>query len=193
MLNTQTHKLAAPGCGVIVYHRDDNGSITVLLSKRSAKAGVGYGITGGGFVECGDLMAKNIGTLLESADEAYREACEENPGFGDIITLAQFRERAQPLASFNVRTPDSNGVHACTYFGLAVNKEEWDAITRLPPSDERDGELVAALLIWTRNINRTKPEDYIVLHGAGDFFHAHEQRAFGMLAWLASRNRLWTA
>lgn len=193
MLNTQTHKLAAPGCGVIVYRRDENGSIIVLLSKRSAKVGVGYGITGGGFVECGSLMAKSIGTILESADEAYREALEENLGFGDIISLAQFRERAQPLASFAVHTADSNGVHACTYFGLAVSKAEWDAMTALPPSDERDGDLVPALLIWTRNINRTKPEDHIVLHGAGDFFHAHEQRAFGMLAWLASRNRLWTS
>lgn len=191
MLNAQTYKLAAPGCGVIVYRRDENGGITVLLSRRSASVGKGYGITGGGFVECGDLMAKPLGTISENVDEAYREAKEENPGFENIISLAAFRERCQPLAGFTVRTADSSGVHACNYYGLRVTDAEWEAIRQLPPSDERNGDLVPTALIWLRTIKRDKPEDHIVLNGARDFFHQHELRAFGMLAWLAANNRLW--
>lgn len=191
MLNAQTYKLAAPGCGVIVYRQDAKGGLTVLLSRRAAKVGEGYGITGGGFVECGDLMEQPVGTISENTDEAYREAKEENPGFDEIFSRETFRERCQPLAGFSVRTADSSGVHACSYYGLRVNDAEWAAICRLPPSDERDGDLVPVPLIWLRTINRHKPEDHIVLAGASNFFHQHELRAFGMLAWLAANKRLW--
>jgi hypothetical protein len=57
-LNTQEYKLAATGAGVIVCQQLDRYRFRALLSMRDASVGKGIGITGGGFVENGDIFTR---------------------------------------------------------------------------------------------------------------------------------------
>ena len=70
-VNHQRFKLAAPGTGVLIFRQStaSTKSLEVLLSVRSTSAGGGYGYTGGGFVECGDVAALPVGSFLHCADE----------------------------------------------------------------------------------------------------------------------------
>lgn len=184
-LNHQLFKMAAPGCGVIAFRNtNDDDELEVILSERAAKVGPGYGITGGGFVECGDINDKEAGFISLSADEAYRECMEENPGFENIISRDDFIARAQLVASFCVKAADVNGVHACTYFALRLTDEEWDKVMALPPSDERVGALKAAKLSWVKG--RT-----INLEHCDKFFHQHELKAFEAMANHAMAGKLF--
>ena len=184
-LNHQLFKMAAPGCGAIAFRDTDApNTLEVILSERAAKVGPGYGITGGGFVECGDIYKEEAGFISLSADEAHRELREENPGFENIISLEDFRKRAQLVCSFNVKANDVNGVHACTYFALRLTNTEWDQVMALPPSDERVGMLKSAKLRW--NDSGT-----INLDGADKFFHKHELKAFEAMAAHAQQGRLF--
>lgn len=184
-LNHQLFKLAAPGCGVICFRENpsDPNALEVILSERAASVGTGLGITGGGFVECGAIFAEKAGFISQSVDEAYRECCEENPGFETIMPIQAFRERAQLVASFCVRANDANGVHACTYFALFLHDDEWAKVLALPPSDERVGSLKVAKLSWVR-------DKLIELEDADKFFHKHELQAFEAMAQLAMRGKL---
>ena len=78
MKNTQHYKLVGSGAGVIVYQVLNATKIRLLLSVRSAVVGEGFGITGGGFVEAGQLLNTPLRTMVETASEAYREVDEEN-------------------------------------------------------------------------------------------------------------------
>lgn len=202
-LNPQNWKLAAPGAGVIVFrpryypcpqgdvYDESMGAIDVLLSRRTAKVGKGYGITGGGFVECGALMQKPVGCISRAEAEAWREAVEENPGFEDIVPYDVFLERAQMLTSFAVRAADANGIHAASYLAFCATPAEYDAIASLPPSDEREGELVSVTLSVEQNVRRAHAGEDVQFEGKDAFFHAHELEAFGQMVWLAQRNKLW--
>ena len=184
-LNHQLFKMAAPGCGVIAFRETDrDDELEVILSERAANVGPGYGITGGGVGECGDIFAEEAGFISLSADEAYRECMEENPGFENIISLEDFRKRAQIVASFCVKAADVNGVHACTYFALRLTDAEWAKVMALPPSEERVGMLKAAKLSWVANRS-------IALDGADKFFHKHELKAFEAMADFAQNGKLF--
>jgi len=187
-LNHQMFKMAAPGCGVICFRPSpaEPNALEVILSERATSVGAGLGITGGGFVECGAIFAEKAGFVSLSVDEAYRECCEENLGFERVISLAAFRERAQLVASFCVRTGDANGVHACTYFALCLHDDEWQAVLKLAPSAERNGSLKVAKLSWVKN-------KLIELEGAERFFHKHELKAFEAMAQLDMRGKLFMA
>ena len=192
-LNHQMFKLAAPGCGVIAFAPTDNPrALTVILSERAANVGSGKGITGGGFVECGPIAKQPAGTISLSADEAYRECCEENRGFDTIISRDDFVDRAQVVESFAVSSADANGVHACTYFALRLTLDEWRRVMALPPSEERVGDLVAATLRWTEaSLKAENPADRFDMDGKDRFFHAHELLAFAAMAQLAEKGRLF--
>ncbi|MEX0918010.1 MAG: hypothetical protein WDZ93_02550 [Candidatus Paceibacterota bacterium] len=199
-MNHQKFKLAAPGTGFIAYTRPyaEDRTLAVLLSNRTASVGAGFGITGGGFVECGDIDRSPVGSIVEAADEAWREGDEENVGFGQLVSSRIFFEEAQPIATLFTRTTDINRVHSCTFFALRLQDRVWQQATRLSPGPERVGDLVIAILRWKKSITRRDPEKFITLQTqtgdeihAGDFCHQHELRAFGALAWHAERNRLW--
>lgn len=212
-LNAQQYKMAAPGAGALIYlpHFDNNATyngvapniigLSVLISRRTAEVGEGLGIFGGGFFNCNTLIDKPVGTILTVEEEAYRECgIEENPGFTGIMPFNVFEDRAQSLTNFVVRTQetekDQAGVHAPMYLGVRTTVTEFRAIEALPESSERSGALVKAFVDWspTAIIPRSHPEQYTnVSHSLSgvDFFHPHEKRAFGMLAWLAQRNKLW--
>lgn len=183
-LNHQLFKMAAPGCGVIAFRDAANpGELEVILSQRAESVGAGLGITGGGFVECGDIYKEKVGFISLSADEAYRECVEENPGFENIISLEDFRERVQLVASFCVKAADVNGVHACTYFALRLTDEEWDKVMALPPSEERDGDLIAKKVHYTQGGLR--------MYGDADFYHPHETLALHEMLKLNGKNKLF--
>lgn len=184
-LNHQHFKMAAPGCGVICFRGTETPGVTeVILSERAAKVGAGLGITGGGFVECGEIDQQPVGFISLSAEEAYRECREENLGFEDIISLEDFCERAQLVSSFHVKAGDVNRVHSCTYFALRLTDDEWAKVMALPPSDERKGALISAKLDYV-------PVAGTRLEGASRFYHKHELRAFEDMAKLAAKGRLF--
>jgi hypothetical protein len=167
------------------------------LSIRAASVGPGLGITGGGFVEIGDIFAKPVGYLIETAAEAWRETKEENKNFERVFPLRTFLERAQSIATMHIRVNDGNGVHGTNFFALTVTDAEWDAVAALEPGEERDGSLKE---IWCNTIgpvSRLNPEECINLSLPDgsvcpyDFYHKHERRAFGHIAWHVQHGRLW--
>ncbi|MEK7639273.1 MAG: hypothetical protein AAB388_03890 [Patescibacteria group bacterium] len=198
-LNRQDQKLAASGAGVIVFNQKDD-YIKVLLARRSKKVGAGLGITGGGFAQCDEIDQQPVGTIIYTADEAYRETCEENAGFAEIISADDFLERAQPVTLIHVRVADDNRVHVASFFALRVTDIEWDAMKQLRPGgdDERAGPLLESLVRWDQNITRRQPERYVSIElvtgevvGMADFWHKHEVRAIASIAWHAQHKRLW--
>lgn len=189
MLNHQNNKLAAPGAGIIAFTRTHLGEVKVLLSRRAESVGEGFGITGGGFVECGDVFSSPVGTVVPLTHEAYREGVEENPGFDKVISRDEFNRRARHLTSFAVRTDDANGVHVATYYGLELDKGEFEKVAALPPSDERVGDLIVADLSWTsESLQASTPEAQINMEGMDRFYHQHELYAFVALAKLLERD-----
>lgn len=195
----------ASGAGVICFLREGvrvYRKNPVLLSMRSDTVGPGYGITGGGFVKIGRIEGTPKGTVVETAVEAHEEGFEENHGFQDVIGEKQFLERAQPVATFHVHRDDdyNNRVHSCVFYALGLYQNEWDAMRKLPPGEdgERVGDLIEATLLWDADISRVEPEKSIKLVTSDgvelskkDFWHSHELRAFGMIAWLAEQGKLW--
>lgn len=188
MLNQQTYKMAAGGAGLIAFSRIDERQIQVLLSERAQSVGKGLGITGGGFVECDDVYNSPVGTIVPLTHEAYREGVEENPGFEKVLSLRGFDRRSQYLTSFAVRTDDANGVHIVCYFGLELSDAEFEAVSDLPPSDERVGALVATDLNWTpESLQADTPQAQINMAGMDRFYHQHELHSFVALAKLLER------
>ncbi len=198
-VNHQKFKLAAPGTGVLIFRQStaNSESLEVLLSMRSRAAGAGYGYTGGGFVECGDVAALPVGRYLQCADEAYRESGEENGGFEAVLGREDFFVRAQPIATFNARSADINVVHACTVFACGVSDEEWQKCLATEATQERSGMLRVVKLTWKPGLSRRSAEDFIELSDgasritAEQFFHQHEIAAYGALAWHAEYGKLW--
>lgn len=198
-------QLIATGAGVIVYQLLSKRAMRVLLSVRTKNVGQGYGITGGGFVEVVAVDALPIGSIVQTADDAHREAHEENKGFAAVISADAFLERAQPVGTFHVRTADSNRVHGVTMYALrAISYVEWMHFAALEPGVdidgkvERDGPLLECLVEWTPDITRRTPEAAITmthLDGApiqaSEFFHGHEVHAIATIAWNAEKGRLW--
>jgi len=199
MFNHQLFKLAAPGTGVLVFRQSTKSteSLEVLLSMRSGAAGVGYGYTGGGFVECGNVATLPVGKYLQCADEAYRESGEENGGFEAVLDREEFFVRAQPIATFNARSADVNVVHACTVFACGVTDEEWQRCLSTKETEERSGMLRVVKLSWPSGLPRRHAEAFIKLRDDTGlitqeyFFHQHEIAAYGSLAWHADNGKLW--
>jgi hypothetical protein len=138
--------------------------------------------------------------VVETAAEAWRETVEENPGFEDIFDLNHFIRRAQSIASFHVRVDDVNGVHGTNYYALHVTDAEWNAIAQLPPSAERTGSLLTVICeSGTVPVHRIAPSVGLTFqHESGElciprFYHGHELRALGMIAWHIAHGRLWSA
>jgi hypothetical protein len=204
-LNPQGWKMAAPGAGVIVCQLLGLREIRFLASLRAKSVGEGHGITGGGFVECNKLYKEPVGTIAQTADEAHREAREENADFDKVISVDEFLKRAQPIALFNVRTSDLNGVHAVTMYSLCVKDDaEWERFVLLEPGVdesgkiERIGPLLEYTMRWTSDISLREPEKAVTFTGVDGeqlpfdcFFHAHEVRAIASIAWHAENERLW--
>lgn len=202
-LNQQRWKMAASGSGVIVCRPYEQG-LRVLLARRGAIVGQGYGITGGGFIECGGLLMRPIGTVIQTADEAFREACEENQGFEDVIDADSFLERAQPVSLIHARIDDLNEVHTAAMYALSASGSEWTRFKALPPGIdengkvERDGALMEYFVTWSAPIDRREPERYVIVaDGEGrqlrmdDFFHRHEFHAIAAIAWHQQNGKLW--
>ncbi len=197
-------KLAASGAGVIICQPIDT-YLRVLLSMRAKNVGYGHGITGGGFVECGDIDQMPIGTVVQTADEAYREAHEENAGFETVISKDSFLERAQPVSLIHARVHDENRVHTANMFALRVSGSEWNQFASLRPgvdaagTEEREGGLMEYIIRWGETvIDRRNPEDYVTIaNRAGrqlrmnNFFHPHEFHAIAAIAWHQQNGKLW--
>jgi hypothetical protein len=198
-LNTQKYKLAATGAGVIICQQMNHCAFRALLAMRSSTVGSGFGITGGGFVENGEIFLKQKpGFIIETAAEAWRETNEENPGFEEIIPLDNFLNRVQSISTLHVRVDDENGVHGTNFYAITVTDAEWEAIAALGGSDEREGALIEAWCeFYGLTLRRQDPETGIRLadpNGAylrGEFYHKHELRALGQIAWHVQHGRLW--
>jgi hypothetical protein len=204
LLNPQGWKLAASGAGVIVFQPLDN-CLRVLLSLRADNVGYGHGITGGGFVECKDIDKAKVGTVVQTADEAYREAREENAGFEKVIDIDSFLERAQLVSSIHARIADENRVHCANMFALRANGSEWKQFAALPPGvdesgkEERSGPLLEYFVRWgDAVVDRRNPERYVTITDTNgriltmtDFFHPHEFHAIAAIAWHKQNGKLW--
>lgn len=202
--NQQQWKMAASGAGVIVCRRIEAG-LEVLLSMRAKIVGEGLGITGGGFVKCDALLEKPIGTVIQTADEAFGEACEENGGFENVISKDAFLERAQPVSLIHARIDDPNEVHVAAMYALrAVSTAEWNQFKALPPGiedggkSERIGPLLPRVVRWSSPIDRREPERYVTIANSegrqsriSDFYHPHEFHAIAAIAWYEQRGYLW--
>lgn len=198
----QRWKLAASGTGFIGFKP---GRVTrqlrVLLSKRAPIVGEGYGITGGGFVNCVAIERLPFFEPFETALAAYREGDEENPGFSRIMTREGFLERAQPLPPIHVHREvtkhDPSRVHSCNYAALRLTDYEWEQLLLTPSSSERIGQLRDCLLTWTKKITRDRPERFVIIRdgarliSARTFYHQHEMHALGLIAYYAERGKLW--
>ena len=182
MLNHQNYKLAAGGAGLIVFTRTENGAVKVLLSQRDASVGEGLGITGGGFLNLDEFNQQPAGNILPLTHEAYREGVEENPGLEKIINRDDFAARARHLTSFAVRTTDQHGIHIVCYYGLELSQDEFNAVQALPPSEEREGALIAADLSWTKeSLEKNDLLARFEMVGKESFYHQHELYAFSAL------------
>jgi hypothetical protein len=195
--NHQDFKLCASGAGVIVYQLFDD-KIRVLLALRAKEVGQGYGITGGGFVECKNIDNAPINTLFQTSDEAFREMMEENTGFEKIIDADDFIERAQPISLVHARINDINRVHSVSMFALRVTDNEWKKISVLAPSKEREGSLREYFVTWDSKIDRRVPERSVrIINAHGEpitqsgFWHKHEMHTIACIAWHAQNDRLW--
>ncbi len=202
--NTQLFKLAGVGVGLIVCRvqtplEKELRTMRVLIAVRAIRGEEGLGITGGGFVECKDIFFLKVGSIVEIAYEAHRENREENKGFEFLIPADEaYLERVQPIATLMVRTNDINKVHACVFSALTVTPAEFEELKMLAPGPERLGPLLEVDLHWEEDIRRARPEESITMRqvdettvSPGDFFHKHEVRAFGMLAWHSEKGKLW--
>jgi hypothetical protein len=196
--NTQKYRLAATGAGMIVCQERSRHTFRALLAMRARVVGVGYGITGGGFVEQADIFSKPFGFVRLTAEEAWRETVEENPGFESIISLEDFLERAQSISSLHVRVNDDCGIHGANYYALTVTDEEWDLIAVLPASAERDGQLIEVYVDFTNKVlHRHDSEKHITLMlpdgraACGGFYHKHEMHSLGQIAWHIQQGFLW--
>ncbi len=202
--NQQQWKMAASGAGVIVCRRIEAG-LEVLLSMRAKIVGEGFGITGGGFVKCDALLAMPIGTVIQTADEAFGEACEENGGFETVISKDAFLERAQSVCQIHARIDDLNEVHVANMYALrAQSTAEWNQFKALPPGiedggkSERSGPLLPYVVRWSSPIDRRKPERFVTIENPegwqlrlSDFFHPHEFHAIATIAWYEQNGKLW--
>lgn len=194
----ETYMYAANGAGIIVCQQRSKHSFRALLSNRMPSVGMGLGITGGGYVDIVNVFEKPVGSIAETALDAQRESYEENLGFEQLFTEEELLCRAQPVASLLVRTADINKVHATNYYALAVTEEEWDKVAALPPGPERHGPLFEVWVDFTDQvIHRVTPEDGLTLRlddgkiCEGGFYHKHELRALGMIAWHIQQGYLW--
>jgi hypothetical protein len=195
-------KQAAPGSGAIVYQVKDSW-LRVMLSMRTANVGAGYGITGGGFIECGVIHESPVGTIVLAVDEAFRECCEENAGFENVIDADSFMIRSQSVNPLASKSSDINSVHMANMFALRVNDSEWKQMLSLLPgldgkgNPEREEGMHEFFLRWDGVIDPRNPECYVsVVDSSGarisrdDFCHPHEYFVITTLAWMQQNNRL---
>ena len=196
--NTTKYRLTANGAGIVVCQQRSKHSFRVVLSMRSRLVGVGYGITGGGFVELQNIFEQPVGYVTQTAEEAYRESFEENLGFKAIISLEDFLERAQSICTLHVRVDDLSGTHGTNYYALTVTDEEWDLIAALPGSNERDGPLIEVWGDFTDKVlHRNNAHEQLSLllpdgrPAYGGFYHKHEEHVFGQIAWHIQQGYLW--
>jgi hypothetical protein len=204
-LDTQEHKRAASGAGVVVFQPLGERTMRILLSLRSKDVGTGFGITGGGYVKVNVIYDMPIGAIVQTADEAHVESLEENGGFEKVISADEFLERTQPVCTILVRTPDLNQVHDVTLYALCAKDDaEWETFAALPPGIdaegkiEREGPLLECILTWEPDISRRTPEQSVSFAYADGqsldvtgFFHKHEVHGIATIAWHAEKDRLW--
>ena len=195
LLNKGLYKLGASGAGIIVFEKLSPTKVRLLLTKRTALVGAGLGITGGGYIELGDIAAMDDFTIVDTAEGAYRENVEENLGFGELFTLESFLEAAQPMAQLQVSTPvtvhDKSGVHTTNFYGINSTTQTFEAIADLKGNDERSGDLIETILeIGDTRVSRSFPEMdvHLSINGgkplvASDFYHRHELRAIASIGW----------
>ncbi len=192
-------KLAAPGAGAMVFQELDSNTFRVLLAMRTALVGLGLGITGGGFIECGAIDALQVDTIIQTADEAYRELCQENLGFENVVDIDTFLLHAQPIALVHARTNDVNRVHSVNMYGFRANDSQWNRIAALEPGldKERTGPLLEHIVRWKGKIDRREPERFVTIEDARgrflerhDFHHKHEMHTVASIAWHAQNGRL---
>ena len=205
LLETKEYRRAASGAGVVVFQMLDERVMRILLSLRSKDVGTGFGITGGGYIKVNAIYGMLIGSIVQTADEAHLESLEENGGFEKVVSADEFLERAQPITTILVRTPDLNQVHDVTMYALCAKDDaEWEAIAALPPGVdidgkvEREGPLLECIMTWGSDISRRTPEQAVSFAYAdgqsldvAGFFHKHEVHGIATIAWHAEKERLW--
>ncbi len=196
---------ASPCAGVQFYQWDGREpSMMVALSQRTALVGGKLGISNGGFAEIGTFLNTEIGTCKPMTVEAYREMGEEFFGanwqepLSRVIPFPNFDAHAQPLQSYLVRTADANRVHAPTYYAYPLNMAERMALSALPETPERTGQLRWLTLSWAPETNRRVFDTFVRMKDngtvlGGNILHwpHEEQGVFCQLAWLANTRRLW--
>lgn len=206
MLNQQQWKMAAPGAGMVYYQPlPEPRSFRTWLSFRTSLVGKGYGVTNGGFADCKEIHEAPVGSIQQLVDHAYRESCEESHGFGEIITLKEFRRRANPTSQFLARVDDLNEVHAPALFGfLAKDEAEWHRIGALPAGvdvrgrKEREDALREVHVFWHPNIDLDEPERYVTMQDMSgrriddrEFNYVHEFRGVASIAYNIENPRSW--
>ena len=203
MLNHNEWKLAAPGAGVIVYNRTEQ-FFRAWLSMRTNNVGAGLGITGGGFVECKEVDAMKVGSVIQTVDEAWRECHEENAGFENVISKDAFMARANPTSLVHARADDINRVHCANMYALRVTDEEWLKIGALPAGldakgrPEREDDLREVMVSWNGPIDMRRPERFVTMQKPDgervwidDFNYPHEFHAVASIAWNIQNPREW--
>ena len=206
MLNHDSWKMAAPGAGAIYYQRmAESRSFRAWLSMRTSNVGEGYGITGGGFVECAEIDKMEVGSVVQTVDHAWRECMEENAGFEHVIDKDSFLIRARPASLLLARADDINRVHSASLYGIpALDDAEWHRIGALPAgldkkgNKEREDRLREVHVTWDGAIDPREPQRYITMAEPGgkriwqdDFNYAHEFHGVASIAWNIENPRAW--
>ena len=190
-------RAGASECREFVYQLKGS-RLRVLLSMRTEIVGAGYGVTGGGFIECGAIDSSSFGTVVLAVDEAFRESCEENADFEQVIGPDSLMIRAQPVVPLASRADDVNWVHDTMMFALSVDDSEWDRIAALSPELDQSGSLErqngmhACWLEWDGVVDPRNPESYVrlvdstgLINSKSDFCHPHEYFVITILGWMA--------
>lgn len=192
---------ASPCSGAQFYMWDGHSPhMDVALTHRTAQVGKGYGITGGGFAEIKAFLTTDLGTIRSLAVEAYREL-EEELGAKKLhaaIPQEVFEAYAQPLDGSLIRTSDTNQAHAPVYYAFPTTTDERMALSQLPETPERTGQLDWRKLRWRPGVTKATLATDVTLwrgkqeHSWSTFYWDHEVRCvFWQLALLASQGRLW--
>lgn len=184
-----SYEKAAPGVGVLLYFRDTDNTHKVIVSLRGKIVGEGYGVTGGGFVDCNRIIQKSIGTISFDYDQAYRELCEEFADAGahvdegmslkeakaiakdfvKALPYEVFRQRHVTLSSVSVRTDDSNKIHHSVFLACEVSQHAAREILAIAGNNERLGS--EAVTIGSQKYTQV----------LSDLYHQHERVAFQAL------------
>lgn len=152
-------------CGALVGYKQGGNELTILTTRRAAHVGVGRSLAAGGFWEVGSMISREIDAMQDGDAELYREAFEElGPDIKTLIPYEAFHARTEhvwdgmvrkPGHSLCARVPVSEEgepdykqieilkegilVHSVVQKALRFNDTEFDAILKLPPTDEQRG------------------------------------------------------